>query len=144
MGSGRQGDKEIKSPCLSLPLSPCPLVPLSFRLSLSICRFNNGRAFYFRKSKKRFVGQRNRDTFSNRPPVIMRPDAQVISREPGVGQHPSAIGQGEGVKVIGHQMRGMWRLPEPGAIIAQRPHSPTELSASWATNLRERNSLKIA
>src|SRR6266540_727396 len=130
--SGRQGDKGTRrvgdeetgksnSPCLSLPLSPYPLVPLSFRLSLSLCRFINGRGFHIQKSQKGFVGQRRRDAFPDRPPVRMRPYAKIVAGETGVGQHSPAVGQDKSVKVICHSMTAIFLVEKRGKFLLHSP-----------------------
>jgi hypothetical protein len=42
-------------------------------------------------SQKGFIGQCRRDAFSDRAPVGMRPDAQIVASESGVGQHSPAF-----------------------------------------------------
>src|SRR5262249_38527309 len=100
----------------------------------------NIRYFHLQKSQKRFIGQRRRNAFSDRPPVGMRPDAQIVASEPGVGQHSPAIGQGQGIKVIGHYYdprraraaggseRGSHPPPPSGTPPAtpRRPRSPSQ------------------
>jgi len=65
----------------------------------------NGLGFHIQKSQKSFVGQRRRDALPDRPPVGMRPDAQIVAGETGVGQHSPAVGQGKCVKIIAHSGR---------------------------------------
>jgi hypothetical protein len=45
----------------------------------------NWRGLHIQKPQKRFVGQCRRDALPDRPPVGMRPDAQIITSETGVG-----------------------------------------------------------
>jgi len=94
-------------------MSPRRPVSLFLRLSvsLSLCRFINGRGFHIQISQKGFVGQRRRDAFPDRPPVRMRPYAKIVAGETGVGQHSPAVGQDKSVKVICHSMTPAEFLP---------------------------------
>src|SRR5262249_4516690 len=103
-GTRRHGDTETRKSNLLFSHSHCPLVLLSFRLSLSLCRFINGRGFHTQKSHTGLVSQRRRAASPDRPPGRMRPYAKIVAGETGVGQHSPAVGQDKSVKVICHSM----------------------------------------
>src|SRR5215475_3388622 len=83
----------------------------------------NGLGLDLQKSQKGFVGQRRRDALSDRSPVGMRPNAQIVAGETGVGQHSPAFIQGKSVKVNHHST-----TPAELASRARRQWEPRSLS----------------